>query len=139
MDENAVINHDDDSASRLGLDPVVNADPHVPRIVIRVAPRLLGDALGVALRERGLDVVLYPEESTATVGRAGEGGRFDLALVTEELPADATAETTITLDEAGTALSVDREGYDRTLATSHELEGLLELIDQLLDDRRVQR
>ena len=117
--------------------PFVTPDTQTPRIVIRVAPRLLGDVLGLALRERGLDVVLYPDEGVATVGRAGE--RFDLALITEDLPPDTVAETTIKVDETGTALSVSREGYDRGLVVSHELEGLLELIDQLLRGRCAER
>jgi hypothetical protein len=98
-----------------------------PQIVIRVAPRLLGDVLCLALRSEGLDVELYPENGAhpATV----RAGRVDVALVTEQLPGDDIADTILVLDPSGTMLSVASEVQDRPLGFAGELGALISLIE----------
>jgi hypothetical protein len=102
-----------------------------PQIIIRVAPRLLADTLCLALRSEGLDVEQwYPDEPT----REAEGRvrRFELALVTDELPGDVVAETMLVLDPSGTTLSVVREEQHRTTGLEGELTHLIGMIERLL-------
>jgi hypothetical protein len=104
-----------------------------PQIIIRVAPRLLADVLCLALRSEGLDVEQrYSDEPT----RETPGGlqRFDLALVTGELPGDIVAETILVLDPSGTTLSVMREEQHRSMGFEGELIHLIGLIEGLLKD-----
>jgi hypothetical protein len=101
-----------------------------PQIVIRVAPRLLGDVLYLALRSEGFDVELYPEDGAhaATV----RAGRVELALVTEQLPGDDIADTILVLDPSGTTLSGASEVQDRPLGFAGELGALISLIEHHL-------
>jgi hypothetical protein len=98
-----------------------------PPIVIRVAPRLLGDVLCLALRSGGLDVELYSEDGAhaATV----RTGRVELALVTEQLPGDDIADTILVLDPSGTTLSVAREVQHRPRGFAGELGAFISLIE----------
>jgi hypothetical protein len=120
-------------ASRFGEAAAVNdmtSPLKRPQIVIRVAPRLLGDVLCLALRSEGLDVELYPKDGAhaATVRTR----RVDLALVTEELPGDDIADTILVLDPSGTTLSVASELQDRPLGFAGELGALISLIERHL-------
>jgi hypothetical protein len=107
--------------------------PRRPQIIIRVAPRLLADALCLALRSEGLDVEQrYPDEpAQETVGRLH---RFDLALVTEALPGDVVAETILVLDSSGSTLSVVGEEHHRSMRSEGELIHLIGLVERLLKD-----
>jgi hypothetical protein len=100
-----------------------------PRIVLRVAPRLLGDVLALALRDQGLDVVLDLDEDAPAVHIAGE--HFDLAVVSHGLEGEVLADTVLVLDSSGTALAVAREEQDRRLG-GDELASLIEAILDLV-------
>jgi hypothetical protein len=110
---------------------VKNATPNKPQIVVRVSPRLLGDVLCVAMRDKGLDAELHLD--TEPQPGIASSARFDLALVTEELTSDVIADTVLVLDAGGSMLSVTRDGKDRVLADDAELGSLLDLIEGLLD------
>jgi hypothetical protein len=107
--------------------------PRRPQIIIRMAPRLLADTLCLALRSEGLDVEQrYPDE--LTVETVGQLCRFDLAVVTDELPGDVIAETILVLDPSGTTLSVVRKEQHRSIAFEGDLTHLIGMIERLLKD-----
>ena len=70
-----------------------------PQVLVRVAPRLLGDALTVALREQGLSVHCCPEVERR--GNPRPPRRYAVAVVTEALPSDVAAGEVIRIDSAG--------------------------------------
>jgi hypothetical protein len=101
-----------------------------PLVVIRVAPRLLGDVLCLALRAEGLHVELcLDDDPEVAVVRSKH---FDLALVTEPLPGDMIADTVLVLDHTGSHLALDREGQDRPLGGDDQLAQLIGLIEGVL-------
>ena len=103
-----------------------------PHIVIRVAPRLLGDVLCLALRGEGLDVErCLDDDSQEAVVRSK---RFDLAIVTEPLPGDVVADTVLILDPAGAQLVSAGEGQDRPLGGDDQLGGLIAIVDGVLGE-----
>jgi hypothetical protein len=107
--------------------------PRRPQIIIRVTPRLLADTLCLALRSEGLDIEQrYPDE--ATTEAVGQVCRFDLVVVTDELPSDVITEIIIVLDPSGTTLSVVREEQHRTMGLEGELTHLIGMIERLLKD-----
>jgi hypothetical protein len=101
-----------------------------PQIVVRVAPRLLGDVLCLALRSEGLHVELCLDDGPeAALVRSK---RFDLALVTEPLPGDVIADSVLVLDQPGSHLALEREGQDRPLGGDDQLARLIGLIEGVL-------
>lgn len=106
--------------------------PSKPQVVVRVTPRLLGDVLCVALREKGLDAELHLE--TQPPSAVLSSTRFDLALVTGDLPYEFIADTIIVIDPVGSSLSVVREGDDPPLTDDAELSSLIGLIEGVLKD-----
>jgi hypothetical protein len=105
----------------------MNRSPR-PRVLVRVAPRLLGDALFVALRASEIDAVLVTTDGNAS---APVDHRFGVALVTGTSPDDLTADVVIVIDDAGSVLSVEPEGDEVQLAVGAELESLLALLRRL--------
>ena len=106
--------------------------PNKPQIVVRVTPRLLGDVLCVALREKGLDAELHLD--TQPPSAVVSSTRFDLALVTDELSGEVIADSIIVLDPGSSSLSVVREGDDPPLTDDAELGALIGLIEGVLND-----
>jgi hypothetical protein len=99
-------------------------------IVVRVAPRLLGDVLCLALRAEGLHVELCLDDGPeAAVVRSKQ---FDIAVVTEPLPGDVIADAVLVLDERGSQLALEREGQDRPLGGDDRLTELIGLIEGVL-------
>ena len=123
------INPDDDRPTAHGEDDRVNETPS-PRILLRVAPRLLGDVLSLALRDQGIDVVLDLGDGPVDPDR-----RFDVALVTDDLRGDVTADTVLVLDATGSTMRVEGEGHQREITLGSELPELLGLLEGLLADR----
>jgi hypothetical protein len=105
--------------------------PNTAHVVIRVAPRLLGDVLCLTLRDHGLDVELYLDQPESVRIRAK---RFDLALITDELPGEVIADTILVLDPSGRKLTVAREGQDRSLTGEDELARLIGIVEGLLGE-----
>ena len=105
--------------------------PNKPQIMVRVSPRILGDVLCVALRERGLGAELHL--ATQPPSAVVSSTRFDLALVTDELAGEVIADTVLVLDAGGSTLSVTREGEDRVLSDDAELGVLIDLVEGLLN------
>jgi hypothetical protein len=102
------------------------------QIVVRVAPRLLGDVLCLALRAEGLQVELCLDDGPeAAVARSK---RFDIALVTEPLPTDVLADTVLVLEQGGTHLALEREGQHRPLGGNDQLAQLIGLIEGVIAD-----
>jgi hypothetical protein len=122
------------------------------RVVVSVSPRVLGDALSVALRDRELEVEVRsdlaledcpdlkmrvcgepsPPEASATAGR------FDLAVTSGDLPPDVVADVIVVLPtEAGDPtvriLRASHPEERRDLAT---LESVLRLVADLLGEFR---
>jgi hypothetical protein len=107
--------------------------PQRPQIIVRVAPRLLADALCLALRSEGLEIEQqYPDEPTRET--VGQSRRFDLALLSDGLPSDIVAETILVLDPSGTTLSVVRKEQHRSIAFEGDLTHLIGMIERLLKD-----
>jgi hypothetical protein len=99
-----------------------------PRVLVRVAPRLLGDALFEALRANEIDAVIATTDGSAS---APVDHWFGIALVTGTSSDDLAADVVIVLDDAGSLLSVEPEGDEVQLAVGTEFEGLLALLRQL--------
>ena len=109
----------------------MDADPR--RVVVAVSPRLLGDALSVALRDRDLEVVVRLPDGDET-----EKNHFDLALVTAPLSESVDADVIIVLptnftEAAATVRHVS--GIEERRAVGG-LTDVLRLIDGLLDNAR---
>jgi hypothetical protein len=103
-----------------------------PQIVVRVAPRLLGDVLCLALRAEGLLVELWLDDGPeAAVVRSK---RFDVALVTAPLPHDVFADTVLVLDRRGSHLALAGEGQHRPLGGDDQLVQLIRLIEGVIAD-----
>ena len=106
----------------------MNATTRGPQILVGVTPRLLSDALSLALESEGLEVVLYPD--------AFESGpaptHVEVALVSGELPGDVMADTVLVLDASGTSVALVREGHERDLPPNEELTRLLDLLGGIL-------
>jgi hypothetical protein len=103
-----------------------------PHIVVRVAPRLLGDVLCLALRGEGLDVELCLDDDPKE--RIVRSKRFDLAIVTEPLPGDVVADTVLVLDPSGAKLVSAGEEQDRPLDGDDQLAGLIAIVDGVLGE-----
>ena len=103
-----------------------------PHIVVRVAPRLLGDVLCLALRGEGLDVELCLDDDPQE--RIVRSKRFDLAIVTEPLPDEVVADTVLFLNPAGAQLVSAWEGQDCPLGSNDQLAGLIAIIDRVLGE-----
>ena len=71
--------------------------PARPRVAVAVHPRLFRDALSRVLLAEGLDVVMLPEDAQAP---PAAGRHFNLAFVTDELPAGWTADIVVRLPAA---------------------------------------
>ena len=111
-----------------GDDPRMDEELRAPRIVIRVSPRVLGDVLSIALRDEGLEVIVYTEERAGEVVDAD--GPFDLALVSDLLADDVEADVTIVLDDAGESVLFD-EG-NAPLEADDRLSSLIAKIESVL-------
>ena len=103
-----------------------------PHIVVRVAPRLLGDVLCLALRGEGLDVELCLDDDPQEANVSSK--RFDLAIVTDLLPGDVVADTVLVLDPFGAKLVSAGEGQDRPLDGDDQLAELIAIIDRVLGE-----
>lgn len=104
-----------------------------PRIVLRVAPRLLGDVVSLALREHGLTVELALDDGPPSLRILAE--QFDLAVVSDGLAGEVIADTVLVLDSEGTTLSILREEKHRRLCGG-EFVTLIQTITDLLEGTR---
>jgi hypothetical protein len=86
------------------------------RMVISVQPRLLCDALSRVLARDGVEIVVRLEP-----GGASDGSRYDVAIVSGELPSDIAADVVIRVPD-------DQPRDDERLA----LADLIEQVDQAL-------
>ena len=102
-----------------------------PRIVVRVAPRVLSDVLTLALHERGLRAVAV-EECDTDQELLGDA---ELAIVTDELPTDVAFDTVLVLDRAGETVTLDGQPHDLAAADGGGLERLVDLVCDLSVDR----
>jgi hypothetical protein len=100
-----------------------------PDVLVRVVPRLLGDALCVVLREEGLTVAVCPDVERRAEPRPPR--RFDVAVVTSALPADASCDRVIRIDEDGSVL----DPADRPIGGA-SLEVLLATVRDALEPRK---
>ena len=103
-----------------------------PHIVVRVAPRLLGDVLCLALRSEGLEVELSLDDDPQEANVSSK--RFDLAIVTEPLSGDIIADTVLVLAPSGVQLVSEREAQDRPLGGDDQLGGLIAIVDGVLGE-----
>jgi hypothetical protein len=99
------------------------------RVFVRVAPRLLGDALSMVLRGQEIDVVLDPEQGLAIIELPE---RFDVALVTGPLPSDVDAGIVVLLDDAGSRARILPAGQDVELPPGDELGALVDILRDVL-------
>ncbi len=100
-----------------------------PQILVRVAPRLLSDALTVALREHGLSVTCYPDAEPPTVP---EPRSYAVAVVTEALPADVAAGEVIRIDAAGRPSPTDEVPISEEVSAEAASGGVGGVFEQLL-------
>jgi hypothetical protein len=102
----------------------------MPQVVVRVVPRLLGDVLSIVLRDRRFEVSTCPTGERRARPRAPR--RFDLAIVTDGLPDDVSAEQVIVIDENGTPAHPGAQRMVSASGDDGDLSALLALIDDLL-------
>jgi hypothetical protein len=98
-----------------------------PDVLVRVAPRLLRDALCVVLEAEGLAVTACPVKERRTSARPPR--RYDLAIVHDGPPADAACERVIRVDQHGSVLSSSGSPVGEA-----GVEALLEAVWRALDE-----
>lgn len=96
------------------------------RLVIAVAPRLLGDALSRVLGREDLDVVVLGPDEVVDLDPESDEGHFDIALVSSDEP-DVPASVVIRLPETPT-LGVARVGRESVPVS--DLDSLVALVER---------
>ena len=103
--------------------------PAGAQVLVRVQPRVLGDALCLTLREHAVDAFVCP------VADAGVADRpIDIAIVSDELPRELVARSVVVLGEDGRAIRVLRAGHEEQAPTGGGLGDLLALIIDLASE-----
>lgn len=98
------------------------------RVVVAVSPPMLADVLSKVLGRPDLDVVVHPER------RGGRTRRFDLAVVTGDLPEGLAADIVIRLpeDTGPTGLGAVETPEGGGVVRLRGLPDLVDLLDSVL-------
>jgi len=102
--------------------------PAGAQVLVRVEPRVLGDALCLTLREHAVDAFVCPATGAAT------DRPIDIAIVTDELPRELVARSVVVLGEDGRTVRVLRAGHEEQAPAGGGLGDLLALIIDLASD-----
>ncbi len=109
--------------------------PSPSRVVVSVAPRMLGDALSVALAQHDLQVTVLPHDPPPATPE-----HYDVAVITSDaLPPDLVADVVIRIPDPADPHAVgtlaDR-GRSVTHITIRSLSDIVALVNRFVAGRR---